>query len=67
MLAENGFRVNHYNNDLLAINEEHAVNSPDIIAELLVNNNVSPLMLNVTEEDLESYFLRTISEKGDRL
>lgn len=46
----------------IEIHEENFINNPDRIASLLVNNQLSPTLLHVVEEDLESYFLRTIKK-----
>jgi ABC-2 type transport system ATP-binding protein len=43
---------------------EEAIDKPDNIATLLVNAGCPPTLLKVEEEDLESYFLRTIGMKG---
>jgi len=62
------------NNDIFAITTEDGtlevssekyIKNPELIASLLVNNQVPPNQLVAMEEDLESYFLRTISEKGN--
>lgn len=64
VLRKNGIDFTETSDHLLEINNHDAIGNPDKIAELLVNNHVPPLLLNVLEEDLESYFLRTINEKG---
>jgi ABC-2 type transport system ATP-binding protein len=51
--------------NMLEIQNEAIINTPESIATLLVNNQVSPSLLNVVEEDLESYFLRTIGVIGE--
>jgi len=67
VLTKSGFAVEETHDGLLDIQNENAMKHPDDIATLLVNNEVSPTLLNVVEEDLESYFLRTIGIKGDKL
>ena len=47
----------------LEMTDEKAINAPDQIATLLVKENVPPTMLKIDEEDLESFFLRTISQQ----
>ncbi len=64
VLRKNGIDFMETPDHLLEINNSDAIVNPDKIAELLVNNHVPPLLLNVLEEDLESYFLRTIDERG---
>lgn len=67
VLSKSGFAVEDTHDGLLDIQNENAMKYPDDIATLLVNNEVSPTLLYVVEEDLESYFLRTIGIKGDKL
>jgi len=50
---------------LIEIRNEAILNHPELIAQLLVEHQVAPTLLNVVEEDLETYFLRTIKEKGE--
>lgn len=64
-LNENSFKFDFLDNDIITISDNDAVQNPDKIVELLVNNNILPNLLKVEEEDLESYFLRTIhTNKG---
>jgi ABC-2 type transport system ATP-binding protein len=41
-----------------------AIKRPDTIATLMVHSGCPPTLLKVEDEDLESYFLRTIGMKG---
>lgn len=50
----------------ISILDEHAIKHPDEISEMMVKNGVPPTLIKVEEEDLESYFLRTIGMKGAR-
>ena len=50
-------------NNFIEITDEYAIQHPDVIATALVNAGFPPKMLNLIEEDLESYFLRTINSK----
>jgi ABC-2 type transport system ATP-binding protein len=50
--------------DLLLVENEKAIENPDIIASLLVNAECPPLMLKIEEEDLETYFLHVIGPDG---
>lgn len=54
-------------NDKIEIADEEALKKPHEIAELLVNANCDLSMLKVEEEDLESYFLRTIKQKNQEI
>lgn len=47
---------------LIELLDNTAINNPEQIATLLVENNIPPKKLTVFEEDLENYFLRTIKE-----
>lgn len=60
VLNQNGIESFESTGDLLEIRSTTAIDKPEEIATLLVNNNIPPVQLVVTEEDLESYFLRTI-------
>jgi ABC-2 type transport system ATP-binding protein len=51
----------------ISIINEHAINHPDEISEMMVRNGVPPTLLKVEVEDLESYFLKTIGMKGGAL
>lgn len=53
--------------NMIEIKDEKIINNPESIATLLVNNQLPPSLLNVADEDLESYFLRTIGIKGEQL
>ena len=50
--------------NLLEIKNEDAIERPDTIATIMVNGGCPPTLLKVEEEDLETYFLRTIGLKG---
>jgi ABC-2 type transport system ATP-binding protein len=60
VLQSKGIIVKESNDDMLEILNGETINNPEYVSTLLVNNQVPPSMLNVVEEDLESYFLRTI-------
>ncbi len=55
------------NSSILQINDEDAVNNPEKIVTLLVNEGYPPRLIKVEKEDLEEYFLRTIEEFGGTL
>jgi len=64
ILSENRYPANLNDTGKIEILNENAINHPDSIAGILVNTGVPPTLLMVEEEDLESYFLRTIGLKG---
>jgi ABC-2 type transport system ATP-binding protein len=63
-LAEKGFVATNTEEGFLEITSQEAIANPDNVAILLVKAGYPPTMLKVEEEDLESYFLRTIGIKG---
>ena len=63
VLNQEGYVFDQSNNGCIILQEERAIEFPDVIATLLVNAHVPPTLLKVEEEDLESFFLRTISSK----
>jgi len=65
VLRHQGIEASVSPDQLIEIREEGLLNHPEQIASLLVEHQVAPSLLNVVEEDLESYFLRTIKEKGE--
>jgi ABC-2 type transport system ATP-binding protein len=64
VLLKSGFSGTRTNNGVIELKEEEAIKKPDAIAALLVTAGCPPTLLQVVEEDLESYFLRTIQTKG---
>lgn len=60
MLIKDGYLVNESEEGILEIESEKAINNPENIVTILVNAGLPPTLLMVEEEDLESYFLRTI-------
>ncbi len=65
VLLKNGIEAERTPDNRLEIQSGEVIAHPENVATLLVRNNVPPAMLNVVEEDLESYFLRTIKMKGE--
>jgi ABC-2 type transport system ATP-binding protein len=59
-LINDGYSVNLTKEGNLEITDEGASNHPEKIASILVQAELPPTLLKVEEEDLESYFLRTI-------
>ena len=64
VLGEKGFMVNRTESGTLECTSEEAVEQPENVATFLVKSDCPPTLLKVEEEDLESYFLRTIGMKG---
>lgn len=54
--------VSRCDNTVLEITSGDYVCNPEQITLLLTHNDLPPCLVNVVEEDLESYFLRTIKE-----
>ena len=64
ILAKNGYPLSLSEDEILEIHGAEAISNPDKVATLLVNSGYPPTMLNVDEEDLETFFLRVIRMKG---
>jgi len=64
ILTDKGFTVTKNTENILEIIDDDPICHPDQIATLLVNSGCPPTLLEVAEEDLESYFLRAIGLKG---
>jgi ABC-2 type transport system ATP-binding protein len=67
ILLKNEIIAVEKNENILEIQQEELINNPEKIAVLLVNNQAPPTLLRVYDEDLESYFLRTIEMKDKEL
>ncbi len=61
LLHKNGFESTVVNESMELMGNE-AIERPEVIATLLVENQIPPKQLFVYEEDLEHYFLRIIKE-----
>jgi ABC-2 type transport system ATP-binding protein len=59
-LINDGYSVSLSKDGNLEVTDEEAINHPEKIASILVHAGLPPTLLKVEEEDLESYFLRTI-------
>lgn len=66
VLSGNGYLPEITPEGLLGLNEQAAIQNPGKVAKLLVDAGVNLTLLKVDEEDLESYFLRTIGMKGGK-
>ena len=60
LLKEKQFSGITEDSGLIRIRDHKAIDNPSEIAKLLVNSGYPPSLLSVKEEDLESFFLRTI-------
>lgn len=63
ILQDNGIDFITKGDVLLETSDQDSIKYPEKIAALLSNSGIPPKMLYVFEEDLESYFLRTIGRK----
>ena len=59
-LVRDGYSVDLTDNGNLEVTGNDAIDRPERIASMLVHAGSPPTLLKVEEEDLESYFLRTI-------
>jgi len=59
-LINHGYSVSLSNDGNLEVTDDDAINHPEKVASILVQAGLPPTLLKVEEEDLESYFLRTI-------
>jgi len=66
VLEKENFKVNHTDAGELELKGEAAMQHPEAIATLLVNNGCPPSLLRTDEEDLEAYFLRMIGLEGGK-
>lgn len=65
ILTQKGFPVEKNKDNFLEIKNSEAITQPETIATIMVNAGCPPTLLKVEDEDLESYFLRTIGmEEG---
>ncbi|WP_258296984.1 ABC transporter ATP-binding protein [Paenibacillus peoriae] len=60
VLEEHGYEFKETIDGYIKLTDDHAADSPERLAELLVKSNQPPTLLRVITEDLEGYFLRTI-------
>jgi len=66
-LSNAGYKSKINQNGCIEISNEKAIRNPDEISRLLVYEGYPPTRLTVKEENLESYFLRIIEEKGGKM
>jgi ABC-2 type transport system ATP-binding protein len=63
ILAHNGISFEETKDNIIEVNDKDAISKPEFIATIMVHAGCPPTLLKVEEEDLESYFLRTIGMK----
>ena len=63
-LTGKGFTVTYAEEGFLEITGDEAISHPDKVSAFLVQTGNPPTLLKVEEENLESYFLRTIGMTG---
>lgn len=66
VLTNAGYNVQLIEDGIMGINTAKALTHPEEIARILVQADCPPTQLNIQEEDLEGYFLRTIRETGGK-
>jgi len=64
VLSGNGYKAELRPGNLIGISSEDALSRPEDVAVIMVRSGCPPTLLKVEEEDLETYFLRTIGMKG---
>ncbi len=64
-LNDEGYTANLNEKGDLEIKDKEAINHPENIVRMLVYSNIPPTLVKVEEEDLETYFLRTIKNDGN--
>lgn len=60
-LADKGYLAHEVKEGMLEVAEDRAVRHPEIVARLLADAGLPLSLLKVEEEELESYFLKTIA------
>jgi ABC-2 type transport system ATP-binding protein len=65
-LANSGYLAHEVKEGLLELADERAVRHPEFVARLLADAGLPLSLLKVEEEELESYFLKTIGAKEVR-
>jgi ABC-2 type transport system ATP-binding protein len=67
VLLQNGITCEESTDHMIVVTDPVSIKNPEQIATLLVNHQLPPSLLHIVEEDLESYFLRLITEKEPSL
>ncbi|MCM8803625.1 MAG: ABC transporter ATP-binding protein [Candidatus Omnitrophica bacterium] len=66
LLTQKGFRPILNNKKEIVLYEKNTINNSDVICQFLTINGLPPKLLYPFEEDLESYFIRTIRNEGGK-
>lgn len=66
VLSNAGYNVQLTEDGMMGLTGVNALTHPEEIARILVRADCPPTQLNIAEEDLEGYFLRTIRETGGK-
>jgi ABC-2 type transport system ATP-binding protein len=64
IILQNGYSNPSMQNGIMHLDDNKAIEHPEQIATIMVNAGCPPGLLKVDEENLESYFLRTIEING---
>jgi len=64
IISLRGYQNCELKENTIYINDDNAIDKPDDIASLMVNEGCPPILLQIEEENLESYFLRIIEMNG---
>jgi ABC-2 type transport system ATP-binding protein len=65
-LMKEGYQVHLSNKGHLVVADERAVQHPEVIARLLIRDDIPLSLLKVEEEELESYFLKVVGANGGK-
>lgn len=60
ILVDAGYRLTLANNNTIELSDQEAIQFPEKISRLLVDNGIPLYLISTFTEDLEMYFLRTI-------
>jgi ABC-2 type transport system ATP-binding protein len=63
-LLSSNYKAAMTDNGEIEVTNREAIENPECISQLLVDNNLPPKQIYLFTEDLEGYFLRTIRNKG---
>jgi len=67
ILNKQGYSFSANSDGTIVSSDREVITQPESIATFLVNKNLPPKLLQVVEEDLESFFLRTIGRQVTKL
>ncbi|MBN1388115.1 MAG: ABC transporter ATP-binding protein [Bacteroidales bacterium] len=64
IIRSGGYGECNLSGDMIIIKDKKAIDKPEEISILMVNNDCPPTYIKVAEENLESFFLKTIKING---